>query len=76
MAATPITAYNGTRAFCEIKDEAWEGVRAFLGTGPDRKPLGTLPDRKTAMRAVSAANAAQRQQTEPAPWASGLPKLP
>jgi hypothetical protein len=55
MTPSPLTVYDGTRALGEIEDHFREGVRAFLGTGDERKPLGTYPDRKAAMRAVSAA---------------------
>jgi hypothetical protein len=39
----------------EIEDHARESVRAYLGTSEDRQPLGTYPDRKSAIRAVSQA---------------------
>jgi hypothetical protein len=37
----------------ELEDHGKNDIRAWLGTGDDRIPLGTFPDRKAAMRAVS-----------------------
>jgi hypothetical protein len=55
-----MTVYDGIRLLGEIEDHSREGIHAFLGTGADRVPLGTYPDRKTAMRTVSAAAKAAR----------------
>lgn len=49
--------YWGTRLEGELEDHGPGEVRAFVGTGPDRKPLGSYPDRRSAMRAVSQAAA-------------------
>jgi hypothetical protein len=57
----PLIVYSGTRPLGEIEDHAREGVCAFLGTGKKRQPLGVFPDRKTAMRAVSAAAKVARE---------------
>jgi hypothetical protein len=50
-----MAVYDGTSMLGEIEDHATEGVRAYLGAGRGRRSLGTYPDRKTAMRAVSQA---------------------
>jgi hypothetical protein len=50
-----MAVYDGTHQLGEIEDHLREGVRAYLGVGRERKSLGTYPDRKSAMRAVSAA---------------------
>ena len=44
-----MTAYNGLCA------EGRGDIRAWLGVGDERASVGTYPDRKAAMRAVSAA---------------------
>jgi hypothetical protein len=58
-----MTVYNGTSSLGEIEDYLRKGVHAFLGTGDERKPLGTYPDRKAAMRAVSEAARAVGEAT-------------
>jgi hypothetical protein len=55
MTANLMTDYDGPRALGEIEDRLREGVRAYLGIGRGRKPLGTYADRRSAMRAVSQA---------------------
>jgi hypothetical protein len=45
-APPPMTVYDGTRPLGEIEDHKRNDVRAWLGT---------YPDRKSAIRAVSAA---------------------
>jgi hypothetical protein len=49
--ATPMVVYDGTRAL----DHGRGDIRAWLGVGDERVSLGTYPDRKAAMRAVSEA---------------------
>ena len=58
---SPMIVYNGTSAEGEIEDHGRGDIRAFLGIGDERVSLGTYPDRKAAMRAVSDAvtNAAE-----------------
>jgi hypothetical protein len=53
------------RALNSEADYAREGVRAWVGTGPDRKFLDTHPNRENAMRAVSAGDAVRRRLDEP-----------
>jgi hypothetical protein len=55
MFVTPMTVYDGTSALGEIEDHGKNDIRAWLGTGEDRSPLGSYPDRKAAMKAVSGA---------------------
>ena len=50
-----MTVYDDTRPLGEIEDHGRNDVRSWLGVGDDRLLLGTYPDRKSAMRAVSAA---------------------
>lgn len=74
VTATPsvMVVYDGTRAIGEIEDHGRDDVRAWVGTGKSRRRLGAYPDRKSAMRAVSAAAEARRRPCDPAP-PSGLP---
>jgi hypothetical protein len=72
-APTPMTVYDSTRVLGEIEDHGRGDVRAFRLTESGRVAIGTFPDRRTAMRAVSSAAEAQRRLTEPAPFRSGLP---
>jgi hypothetical protein len=65
--------YNGTCPEGEIEDWGRGDIRAFVGVGEDRVAIGTHPDRRTAMRAVSAAAEARERVARPAPYASGLP---
>jgi hypothetical protein len=51
----PMTVYNGSRAEGEIEGHGRGDIRAWIGVGEDRVPIGTFPDRKSAMRAVSKA---------------------
>jgi hypothetical protein len=80
MAAPALLAvYDGTRALGEIEDHGRGDVRAWLGIGDGRVPLGTYPDRRAAIRGIS--EAAQKKGTaealaklaEPIGFASGLP---
>jgi hypothetical protein len=50
-----LMVYDGTEPLGEIEDRGRNDVRAWLGTGDDRVSLGVYPDRRTAMRSVSAA---------------------
>jgi hypothetical protein len=69
-----MVVYNGTIAEGELEDCGPGDVRAWLGTGPDRKALGAYPDRRSAMRAVAQAVEARRRLSNLSPpWASGLP---
>jgi hypothetical protein len=52
---TPMVVYDGTRALGEIEDHGRSDIQAWLGVGDERVSLGTVPDRKAAMRAVSEA---------------------
>jgi hypothetical protein len=68
-----MTVYWGHIAEGELEDHGPGDIRAWVGVGVEREPLGTYPARREAMRAVSSAAEARRRLTEPAPWASGLP---
>lgn len=59
-APAAMVVYYGMRALGEIEDHGSGDVRAWVGTGSDRVALGTYPDRRTAMRAVSAADRGER----------------
>jgi hypothetical protein len=63
MTANLMTVYDGTRALGEIEDHLHEGVRANLGIGRGREPLGIYVDRRSPMRAVS--QAAKADQAAP-----------
>jgi hypothetical protein len=66
-----MSVYDGTTSLGEIEDHGPGDVRAFVGIGDERKPIGAYPDRRTAMRAVSEA---RKRLMEPAPFRSGLPE--
>jgi hypothetical protein len=65
--------YFGHIAEGELEDHGPGDIRAWVGVGDEREPLGTYPTRREAMRAVSSIADAGPRLTEPAPWASGLP---
>jgi hypothetical protein len=68
---TAMVVYNGVHPLGEIEDYGRNDVRAWLGIGDERKAIGTFPDRRMAMKAVSTA---AKRLTEPAPFRSGLPE--
>lgn len=68
-----MTVYRGRVAEGEIEDHGRRDVRAFLGVGDERTPLGTFPTRRDAMQAVSSAARTQQQLSESAPSEIGIP---
>jgi hypothetical protein len=51
--ASIMTVYDHLTPLGELEDHGKNDIRAWLGTGDDRMPLGSFRDRKAAMRAVS-----------------------
>jgi hypothetical protein len=53
MSPTPMVVYDGRSSIGEIEDHGRRHVLAFELTPSGRVHIGTFPDRRTAMRAVS-----------------------